>query len=51
MSSECVAYHYLQLKMNDTFPDEESGRSLGLMETAIAHDLPMHSFCGMIDVS
>jgi len=48
---ECVAYHYLQLKFDNTFPDEESGCQLGLMETAIAHGLPMHSFCGIIVLS
>ena len=49
MKIECVAHHYLQLKMDETFPDEESVRPLGLMETAIAHGLPMHSFCDIMD--
>lgn len=48
MLSECVAYHYLKLKLGDEFPDEESDLQFGLMETAISHDLPMHSFCGMM---
>ena len=50
MLIECVAYHYLQLKLCDEFPDEESDRRFGLMETAIAHGLPMHSFCGIIEL-